>query len=130
MIQDKKSNKNNFSQKTLDSINQIESGNIKYLTNLDFNSLSELINKIKSVKFSQNSFIDFVYWSTQDFKIFNNIILLLEEIDKEKSYKGKPEKLKFQLKGWYSRRINKEHRLIYKIENNEIVVATCKLHYK
>jgi len=42
---------------------------------------------------------------------------------------GKPEALKHQLKGCWSRHINKEHRLVYKIENNELIILSCKYHY-
>ena len=43
---------------------------------------------------------------------------------------GKPEALKHELSGCYSRRINKEHRLVYKLEKSTIVVLSCRYHYK
>ena len=43
---------------------------------------------------------------------------------------GKPEELKHEYKGCYSRRINKKDRLIYKIENNNLIILSCKFHYK
>lgn len=43
---------------------------------------------------------------------------------------GKPERLKFQLSGYWSRRISKEHRLIYKIEKDNIIVISCRYHYE
>ncbi|BAG01605.1 MULTISPECIES: Txe/YoeB family addiction module toxin [Microcystis] len=42
---------------------------------------------------------------------------------------GKPEPLKYQLKGYWSRRINDEHRLVYKITETEIIIISCKFHY-
>lgn len=42
---------------------------------------------------------------------------------------GKPEPLRYQLTGWWSRRLNLEHRLVYKIEDNTLVVFQCQYHY-
>ncbi|HYA41557.1 MAG TPA: Txe/YoeB family addiction module toxin [Syntrophobacteraceae bacterium] len=42
---------------------------------------------------------------------------------------GKPEKLRFQLGGYWSRRISQEHRLIYKIDGNSVIVLSCRYHY-
>ncbi len=42
---------------------------------------------------------------------------------------GKPEALRYDLAGWWSRRINLEHRLIYKIENDAVVISQCRYHY-
>jgi toxin YoeB len=42
---------------------------------------------------------------------------------------GKPEPLKYELKGYWSRRITKEHRLVYKVTDEEIIILSCKFHY-
>jgi toxin YoeB len=72
----------------------------------------------------------FTAWEKADKKIYNKIIELLQAIQTE-PFKGigKPEPLKHQLKGCWSRRINKEHRLVYQITNDAIVVISCKFHY-
>jgi toxin YoeB len=73
---------------------------------------------------------DLVYWSKHDPKNLKRIIRLLNEISKN-PYEGirKPEKLKFNLQGFYSRRITLEHRVIYTIENNTIIIISLRDHY-
>lgn len=70
------------------------------------------------------------YWKTNNPQIIERIDKLLADI-KLHSFKGigKPEPLKFEKSGYWSRRINHEHRLIYKIANNKIYVAQCRYHY-
>lgn len=58
------------------------------------------------------------------------ITSLLEDIDKTPyTGLGKPEELKYEFSGWWSRRINKEHRLIYRIAENQIQVLSLRFHY-
>ena len=74
---------------------------------------------------------DIVYWKTSgQTLIMKKITSLLNDIQKH-PYDGigKPEELKHELSGWWSRRINKEHRLIYKVVNNEIHVLSMSYHY-
>ncbi len=60
----------------------------------------------------------------------DRIIKLLEEIQRTPfEGTGKPEPLKYNLKGCWSRRIDDEHRLVYEVTNDEIVVISCKYHY-
>jgi len=63
-------------------------------------------------------------------KIYNKIIDLIHATQVE-PFKGlgKPEPLKHQLKGFWSRRINKEHRLIYQVNPDSIIIISCKFHY-
>jgi toxin YoeB len=80
--------------------------------------------------FDHTAFNDFTNWASIDRKIFIKITELIESIDNT-PYKGlgKPEPLKFEKSGYWSRRITEEHRLIYKVEDETILIASCKGHY-
>lgn len=81
-------------------------------------------------EFTQNAYKDYQYWIKNDKKILLKINELIREIQVTPyEGKGKPEALKFNLTGFWSRRINKEHRLVYKIENNIIYIVQCRYHY-
>ena len=86
---------------------------------------------MRSVKFDPQAFKDYTGWADKDKKIFKKINKLIKCIDQTPfKGEGKPEPLKHQLAGFWSRHINKKDRLIYKIsQNNEIVIAGCKGHY-
>ena len=73
---------------------------------------------------------DLDFWKEQDKKIVKKIQKLLDAIIKD-PYRGigKPEPLKYQLTGCWSRRINQEHRLVYRIQNEEIQLMSCRYHY-
>jgi toxin YoeB len=76
--------------------------------------------------------IELKYWKkTNNTAIQKRISILLEDIIKHPSTGiGKPEALKHQLKGFWSRRITKEHRIVYKVEGNKlIIVAALRFHY-
>ncbi len=74
---------------------------------------------------------EYLEWNKQDKKILKRINELIKNIEKNgNSGIGKPEPLKYQLSGYWSRRINHEHRLIYKLENDTIKIISCKSHYK
>ncbi|HEY5461878.1 MAG TPA: Txe/YoeB family addiction module toxin [Hanamia sp.] len=81
--------------------------------------------------FSPESLEDLQFWKQSgNVKIQNRIQRLLESI-KENPYEGigKPEALKHNWSGYWSRRINQEHRLIYKWENEKIIIAQLRSHY-
>jgi toxin YoeB len=85
---------------------------------------------MKQVAFEGNSFNDFTSWATEDKKIHKKIITLIKDVDRSPFVGlGKPEPLKHQLKGYWSRRITDEHRLVYKVTETSIVIASCKYHY-
>lgn len=69
-------------------------------------------------------------WERQDKKIFTKITELIDEA-RQNPFKGtgKPEPLKYQFKGCWSRRINHEHRLVYKVTDDAIIVISCRYHY-
>ena len=81
-------------------------------------------------KFVEESWEDYLYWQKTDKKILKKINSLLKDISNTPfSGLGKPEPLKHQFQGYWSRRINDEHRLIYKIDNDDIIIAKCRNHY-
>jgi len=80
--------------------------------------------------FVDESWEDYLYWQKTDRKILKRINLLLKEISRTPfSGTGKPEPLKYKYKGFWSRRINNEHRLIYQVKGNDILIAKCRYHY-
>lgn len=80
--------------------------------------------------FSDDAWEDYVYWQTTDRKILKRINLLIKDIKRDPFEGiGKPEPLRFNLSGFWSRRIDEEHRLLYAIENESILIASCRLHY-
>ena len=80
--------------------------------------------------FVDESWDDYLYWQKNDKKILSKINNLLKEISRDPfTGTGKPEPLKFKYKGFWSRRIDAEHRLIYKIKDDEILIAKCRFHY-
>ena len=84
-----------------------------------------------NVKFTEKAFEDFSYWLKNDKRKVARILELIKDIQKHPFEGiGKPEALKYNLQGYYSRRINQEHRLIYKIEANELVIISCRYHYE
>ncbi|MGM9935717.1 MAG: Txe/YoeB family addiction module toxin [Candidatus Ornithomonoglobus sp.] len=74
---------------------------------------------------------DYVYWSLQDKKTLKRINQLLKDIDRNGNRGiGKPEPLKHEYQGFWSRRINDADRLVYKIENGSIIILHCRGHYE
>lgn len=74
---------------------------------------------------------DYVYWQSEDKKILKKINILLQDIDRNGNEGiGKPESLRHKLSGFWSRRITDEHRLIYRIDNENIYIASCRGHYE
>ena len=82
------------------------------------------------IVFTKNGWEDFEYWSKNNKNNVKRINLLLEDIIKSPFEGiGKPEALRFNRKGEWSRRITNEHRLIYTINNDVIEVRACRFHY-
>ena len=80
--------------------------------------------------FVDESWEDYLYWQKTDKKMFKRINNLLKEISRTPfDGIGKPETLKYKYKGFWSRRIDGEHRLIYKVNEDEILIAKCRFHY-
>ena len=84
------------------------------------------------VGFADKAWEDYQYWVHNDKKILKRINLLLQDIKRnpeDAEGLGKPERLKENFQGYFSRRITAEHKLVYKIIDNIIIVAQCKYHY-
>lgn len=85
---------------------------------------------MKQIVFHNDAFEEFIQWSQQDKKLFNRLVRLIKEIQRQPFEGiGKPEPLKYDYGGYWSRRINQEHRLVYKVTDTQIIVASCKYHY-
>jgi toxin YoeB len=80
--------------------------------------------------FSKNACEDYMFWQSEDKKILKKINDLIKDIQRM-PYEGmgKPEPLKYDLTGLWSRRIEREHRLVYQVNENEIVIYSCRYHY-
>ena len=80
--------------------------------------------------FSDNAWEDYLYWQKTDKKILRRINNLIKEI-KRNPFEGigKPEPLKHALSGYWSRRINDEHRIVYKASGDSILIAQLRYHY-
>jgi toxin YoeB len=89
-----------------------------------------------NLEFTETAWKDFMYWVDND----NDIVLRISELIKSikrtpASGIGKPELLRFDFKGCWSRRINREHRIVYRIEgkkgvNQKCVILQCRYHYE
>jgi len=85
------------------------------------------MNKI----FSDISWQHYLYWQAGDKKIFKKTNELIRDIERNGNQGlGKPEPLKHELLGYWSRRITEVHRLIYSIEEDNIYIVSCRGHYK
>ena len=73
---------------------------------------------------------DYLYWQTQDKKTLKRINILLRELLRHpQTGIGKPEQLRGSLSGYWSRRIDDTHRLVYAVEASRIVILACRYHY-
>lgn len=80
--------------------------------------------------FTDAAWEDYVYWQTEDRKTLKKINALLNDISRNgNTGLGKPEPLTGNLSGYWSRRINQKDRLVYGIEENQIIVIACRYHY-
>ena len=85
---------------------------------------------MRSLEFDSNAFEDLAWWIKQDRKKSLRIIDLIKEIQREPFQGiGKPEPLKHELKGCWSRRIDQEHRIVYQILEDKIRILACRYHY-
>ena len=80
--------------------------------------------------FSENAWEDYLYWQKTDRKILKRINLLIREIQRSPFEGiGKPESLKHALTGYWSRRIDSEHRIVYKVDSSSLLIAQIRHHY-
>ena len=81
--------------------------------------------------FTPNAWTDYVYWQTQDKKTLKRINALIEATTREPfTGIGKPEALRGDLTGYWSRRIDDVNRLIYQVTDNELNIIACRYHYQ
>ena len=82
------------------------------------------------VIFHEQAWDDYLYWQQQDRKMLTRLNGLIKECTRTPfDGTGKPEPLKGQLSGWWSRRLNREHRLVYRVEEDQLLIAQCRYHY-
>ena len=81
--------------------------------------------------FTDEAWDDYLYWIETDKKKLKRINQLIKDIDRNPFEGiGKPEPLKANLQGYWSRRIDQEHRIVYAVENNQIVYISVRFHYE
>jgi toxin YoeB len=80
--------------------------------------------------FHSDAWVKYLYWQEHDRKMLARVNDLIKDCMRSPfSGIGKPEPLKGTLSGWWSRRINQEHRLVYRLEGDKLMIAQCRLHY-
>lgn len=80
--------------------------------------------------FSEHAWDDYQYWVQTDRHVLKRINRLIQEITREPfSGSGKPEPLKHGLSGYWSRRINDEHRIVYRVSEDAVLIAQLRYHY-
>ena len=85
---------------------------------------------MRRIAFLPVAFDDFGRWATENKRVYARIIKLIRDIERDPFVGlGKPEPLKHDLAGLWSRRIIDEHRLVYKVTEEEIIIVSCKFHY-
>lgn len=85
---------------------------------------------MSKLSFSEKAWEDYLYWQTQDKKTLKRINQLLQDIERNGySGIGKPEPLKGDLSGCWSRRIDEANRIVYRLTDNTIEILQCKSHY-
>ncbi len=83
------------------------------------------------LSFSDDAWEDYLYWQQNDKKILKKINRLIKEIQREPFEGiGEPEPLKYNWSGYWSRRITIEHRLVYKVSDDNLMIAQCRYHYR
>lgn len=83
------------------------------------------------ITFSINAWEDYTSWQQDDKKMLRKTNELIKDIQRTPfTGKGKPEPLRFDLAGFWSRRIDLEHRLVYQYRENEILIYSCRFHYE
>ena len=82
------------------------------------------------ITFSKNAWDDYLSWQSEDKKMLKKINELIKDIQRNPfTGIGKPEPLKFDLAGYWSRRIEREHRIVYQVIKNDLLIYSCRYHY-
>ncbi|RAX23007.1 MULTISPECIES: Txe/YoeB family addiction module toxin [Actinomyces] len=79
---------------------------------------------------STHAWEDYLWWQTEDRRVLKRVNLLLQDIQRHGNEGlGKPEALRGNLSGYWSRRITSEHRLVYRVDGDDVLIVACRLHY-
>lgn len=82
------------------------------------------------IVFAQRAWQDYLFWQQKDKTILKKVNFLIKEISRDPyAGSGKPEKLKHNYAGYYSRRITEEHRIVYRVESGSLMIAQLRYHY-
>ena len=82
------------------------------------------------LSWAENAWNDYLYWQQTDKKIVKRINALIKDTKRHPfDGIGDPEPLKYNWAGYWSRRINREHRLVYKVTDKAMIIAQCRYHY-
>lgn len=82
------------------------------------------------ITFSENAWDDYLCWQNTDKKILKKINNLIKDIHRSPFEGiGKPERLKYDLAGFWSRRIDQDHRLVYRVDHDHMLIYACRYHY-
>ena len=82
------------------------------------------------ITFSKNSWEEYTSWQVEEKQMLRKINELIKDIQRHPFEGiGKPEPLKYDLAGFWSRRIDREHRLVYQVIDNELLIYSCRYHY-
>ncbi|WP_310441127.1 Txe/YoeB family addiction module toxin [Sulfurimonas sp.] len=83
-----------------------------------------------NLTFTNDSWNEYLYWQQADKQIVKKINQLLKDVKRDPfEGVGKPEPLKYEFAGCWSRRITDEHRLVYEVTDSSIVIISCRYHY-
>ena len=86
--------------------------------------------QVSQVQWDFDAWEDYLYWQNHDKKVLRQINKLVKDITRSPfEGLGKPEPLRENLRGLWSRRINKEHRLVYLVRENTVLIFSCRGHY-
>ena len=82
------------------------------------------------IVFHEQAWDDYLYWQEHDPKLLLRLnVLIKESMRTPFAGIGKPEPLRGSLSGWWSRRLNREHRLVYRVQEDQLLIAQCRYHY-
>ncbi len=84
-----------------------------------------------NIEFTKSAWDNYLWFQANDLKLLKRINQLIKETSRTPfEGTGKPEPLKANLSGYWSRRINSEHRLVYRVADKKLVIVSCRFHYK
>ncbi len=85
---------------------------------------------LSKISWHKDAWESYIYWQQTDKKILKRINELIKNtLRNPYEGKGKPEPLRYELEGYWSRQINSEHRLVYKVKDDLLIIVQCRYHY-